>query len=85
MIDPRSSETYLVLNSSPLSDASDSGVVFGFDRRIRKVHDQLQRVITIMKLCENMDDFKAKFAKVFKKASPQMGFDDFNWDLSASR
>jgi hypothetical protein len=35
----------------------------------QKVHDQIERVITIMKLCENMDDFRAKFAKVFKKTA----------------
>ena len=42
----------------------------------QKVHDQIERVITIMKLCDNMDDFKQKFAKVFKKTaiSDQMTF-----------
>jgi hypothetical protein len=42
----------------------------------QKVHDQIERVITIMKLCDNMNDFKQKFAKVFKKTaiSDQMTF-----------
>src|ERR1035437_184508 len=42
----------------------------------QKVHDQIERVTTIMKLCENMDDFRQKFAKVFKKTaiSDQMTF-----------
>jgi hypothetical protein len=31
-------------------------------------------VVTIMKLCENMDDFRQKFARRFKKSSPQMEF-----------
>lgn len=45
----------------------------------QKVHDQIQRVITIMKLCENMDDFRDKFAKVFKKTviSDQL---KFSWE-----
>ena len=30
------------------------------------VHDQITAVVTIMKLCENMDDFRQKFAKLFK-------------------
>jgi hypothetical protein len=47
-----------------------------------KVHDQIQRVVTIMKLCDNMDDFRQKFARVFKKASIQLSFDDLNWDIS---
>lgn len=46
-----------------------------------KVHDQIQRVVTIMKLCDDMDDFREKFAKVFKKKSPlQLSFDDLNWE-----
>jgi hypothetical protein len=40
----------------------------------QKVHDQVERVITIMKLCDSMDDFRQKFAKVFKKTDPQMSF-----------
>ena len=43
-----------------------------------KVHDQIERVITIMKLCDDMNDFRHKFEKVFKKYSPQRSFD---WDL----
>jgi prolyl-tRNA editing enzyme YbaK/EbsC (Cys-tRNA(Pro) deacylase) len=35
----------------------------------QKVHDQIERVTTIMKLCDNMDDFRQKFAKVFKKTA----------------
>ncbi len=44
-----------------------------------KVHDQIERVITIMKLCNNMDDFRDKFARVFKKSPLQMKFDDIGW------
>lgn len=49
-----------------------------------KVHDQIQRVVTIMKLCTDMDDFRAKFAKVFSKSPVQMRFDDLNWGLGAN-
>jgi P63C domain len=48
-----------------------------------KVHDQIQRVITIMKLCVNMDDFREKFARVFKKSPAQLSLFDF--DLSSPR
>jgi hypothetical protein len=44
-----------------------------------KVHDQIERTVTIMKLCENMDEFRAKFARVFKKSPLQLGFDDIGW------
>jgi len=40
-----------------------------------KVHDQIERVITIMKLCDNMDEFRTKFARVFKKSPLQLSFD----------
>lgn len=44
-----------------------------------KVHDQIERVVTIMKLCDNMDEFRQKFARVFKKSAvdPQLSF---SWD-----
>lgn len=45
-----------------------------------KVHDQIQRVVTIMKLCDDMDDFRGKFARVFKKSPLQLSFDDLNLD-----
>lgn len=45
----------------------------------QRVHDQIERVTTIMKLCDNMDDFRGKFARVFKKSAidPQL---TFTWD-----
>jgi P63C domain len=42
----------------------------------QKVNDHLQRVIAIMKLCDNMVDFKKKFARVFKKSPLQT---EFSW------
>lgn len=44
-----------------------------------KVKMQIERVVTIMKLCEDMDDFRKKFARVFKKTPVQLNFDDINW------
>jgi hypothetical protein len=44
-----------------------------------KVHDQLQRVITVMKLCDDMTYFRRKFDRVFKKTPLQM---DFGWTTS---
>ena len=28
------------------------------------MHDQIERVVTIMKLCDDMEDFRKKFARV---------------------
>jgi len=44
-----------------------------------KVHDQIERVITIMKLCNNMNDFRDKFARVFKKSPAQLSLFDFDF------
>ena len=48
----------------------------------QKGHDQIERVFTIMKLCDDMEDFRQKFAKVFKKSAldPQMSF---AWDTAS--
>jgi hypothetical protein len=44
-----------------------------------RVHDQTTKVVTVTSLCQNMTDFRAKFAHVFKKSPLQMTFDDLNW------
>jgi hypothetical protein len=38
------------------------------------VHDHLERVITVMKLCNDMKDFKKKFERVFSKSPFQENF-----------
>jgi hypothetical protein len=53
---------------------------FGKDKLI----GQIQSVITIMKLCDNMDDFRKKFDRIFKKTPIQSTFDDINWTASAA-
>jgi hypothetical protein len=51
----------------------------------RRVHDQLQKVVTIMKLCDNMEEFRQKFARVFKRTPLQLGFADVNWNVEVPR
>jgi len=45
----------------------------------QQVHDQIQRVVTIMKLCTDMKDFKEKFDRVFRKTAIQMTFTEI-WE-----
>ena len=45
-----------------------------------KVRDQLQQVIAVMKACDDMDEFRKKFAKVFQ-GQEQMEF-DFDFDAN---
>ncbi|MGH9326896.1 MAG: P63C domain-containing protein [Terriglobia bacterium] len=47
----------------------------------QKVNDQLQRVIAVMKLCDDMEDFKRKFARVFQKSPLQT---EFTWGEGAA-
>jgi P63C domain-containing protein len=47
---------------------------FGRDQ----VHDQITKVVTIMKLCRDMKEFTSKFAVVFKKSNPQLAFEWFD-------
>jgi hypothetical protein len=49
-----------------------------------KLIGQIQSVITIMKLCDSMDDFRSKFDRVFKKSPLQISFEDINWKIAAS-
>jgi hypothetical protein len=43
------------------------------------VNDQIQRVIAVMKLCDDMADFRRKFAKVFQKGPLQLTLDGMDW------
>src|SRR5271169_4334354 len=40
---------------------------------LHRVHDQITKVVTIMKLCDSMDEFRQKFSRLFNKSS-QMAF-----------
>lgn len=37
-----------------------------------KVNNQIQQVIAVMRLCDDMDDFRKKFARVFQKSPLQL-------------
>jgi hypothetical protein len=46
------------------------------------VRGQIDKVVTIVKLCENREEFRAKFARDFKKKPLQVSFDEINWTAS---
>jgi hypothetical protein len=60
------------INPDPSKGKNDHQLLTDFGRQ--QVKDQVNRVVTIMKLCENMKDFRQKFDRVFKKAALQMDF-----------
>jgi hypothetical protein len=45
----------------------------------QKVNDQIQRVIAVMKMCDDMPQFKRSFDRVFSR-SHQMELLGFDWD-----
>lgn len=65
------------VNPDPHHGQNDHQLLTDFGRQ--QVHDQIERVVTIMKLCENMKDFRQKFDRVFKKAALQLTFNDI-WE-----
>jgi hypothetical protein len=46
-----------------------------------KVRMQIGKAVGIMQTCEDMTEFRRKFARIFKKNVPQLTFDDINWSL----
>ena len=44
-----------------------------------QVHDQITKVVTIMNLCKDMEEFREKFSYIFDKAPLQLTFDDIDW------
>ncbi len=46
------------------------------------VAHQITGVVTIMKLCNGMDQFRERFNHVFKKMPLQTTFEDLNWDVN---
>ncbi len=45
----------------------------------QKVHDQIERLVTIMKLCDGVEDFQKKVCTVFKNPPP-LRIICFAWD-----
>jgi hypothetical protein len=65
------------VNPDPHFKQNDHQLLTDFGRQ--QVHDQIQRVVTIMKLCTDMKDFRRKFDRVFKKTANQMSFTEI-WE-----
>jgi hypothetical protein len=74
-IDKDMGQALRVVNPDPHFKQNDHQLLTDFGRQ--QVHDQIQKVVTIMKLCENMKEFKQKFDRVFKKTALQMSFSDW--------
>jgi hypothetical protein len=76
-IDKDMGKALRVINPDPSKGKNDHQCLTDFGRA--QVHDQIQKVVTIMKLCSDMKDFREKFDRVFKKTALQMSFTDI-WE-----
>jgi hypothetical protein len=76
-IDKDMGQALRIVNPDPHYKQNDHQLLTDFGRQ--QVNDQIQRVVTIMKLCEDMKDFKKKFDRVFKKTAIQMSFTEI-WE-----
>jgi hypothetical protein len=79
-IDKDMGKALRVVNPDPHFGQNDHQMLTDFGRQ--QVHDQIERVVTVMKLCVDMKDFKQKFDHVFKKSAIQMSFTDI-WESEA--
>jgi|SRR5580658_9406955 hypothetical protein len=68
-IDPDVGKQLRAKNPNPHFKANHHQWLKQFGRQ--RVNDQIQRVVAVMKLCDDMDDFRKKFAKVFRKTPLQ--------------
>lgn len=76
-IDKDMGKALRIINPDPHFRQNDHQLLTDFGRQ--QVHDQIQKVVTIMKLCENMNEFRQKFDRVFKKTALQMSFTEI-WE-----
>ena len=76
-IDKDMGKALRTINPDPSKGKNDHQLLTDFGRQ--QVHDQIQKVVTIMKLCDDMKDFRKKFDRVFKKSAIQMTFTDI-WE-----
>lgn len=73
-IDPEVGKELRKLNPEPHHRKNHHQWLRDFGRD--KVNNQIQQVIAVMKLCDDMDDFRRKFDRVFKKEPYQLSIFD---------
>ena len=77
-IDPEIGDLLREKNPNPRFQKNHHQWLKDFGRE--KVHDQIERVVTIMKLCDNMQEFRQKFDRVFNRTPQQISF---TWEQGA--
>lgn len=77
-IDPDVSKKLAEINPGPAKGHNHHQHLTSFGQK--ELNDHLQQVIAVMRLCNDMDDFKRKFPRAFPQGPLQLEITGFGWD-----
>jgi hypothetical protein len=77
-IDPDVSKQLADINPDPSKGHNHHQHLTAFGQK--ELNDHLQQVIAVMRLCNDMEDFKRKFPRAFPKGPVQLEFSGIGWD-----
>lgn len=77
-IDPDVSKKLADINPDPAKGHNHHQHLTTFGQK--ELNDHLQQVIAVMRLCNDMDDFKRKFPRAFPTGPIQLEFTGIGWD-----
>jgi hypothetical protein len=77
-IDPDVSKQLAQINPGPAKGHNHHQHLTSFGQK--ELNDHLQQVIAVMRLCNDMDDFKRKFPRAFPQGPLQLEITGFGWD-----
>jgi hypothetical protein len=77
-IDPDVGKRLAEVNPDPAKGHNHHQHLTDFGQK--ELNDHLQQVIAVMRLCNDMDDFKRKFPRAFPTGPVQLEFAGANWD-----
>lgn len=78
-IDPDVSKALADINPKPAKGHNHHQHLTGFGQK--ELNDHLQQVIAVMRLCNDMDDFKRKFPRAFPRGPVQTEMTGIGWDV----
>lgn len=78
-IDPDVSKKLAETNPAPAKGHNHHQWLTEFGQK--ELNDHLQQVIAVMRLCNDMDDFKRKFPRAFPTGAVQLELGGIAWDL----
>lgn len=77
-IDPDVSKQLAASNPNPSKGKNHHQLLTAFGQK--ELDNHLQQVIAVMRLCNDMDDFKRKFPRAFPRVGGQLEISGYEWD-----